>query len=362
MDAARPGMSQPTGIAQKRVLIVDDSRFVRTTFNRILSAWFSVREEADGEAGWEAIQADSSIAMVFSDLDMPKLDGYGLIERIRKSEESRIRGLPVVVISGSQAESSRRRAREAGANEFISKSADAPEVLARIDNLLRLIKPATVTAQFLLTEGRKHYSYARRHGGQLSVMALRVDSFAEAAEKFGKGAADELLARIAKLIAGMMRAEDSIARTAEATFMVMSPGTGAAQVLAFARRLRDQLRNAQVSCGKQLLRIHASFGLASLGVDAASSIEELMKRALQRLQSADARTDPLAAGDAPKKPAIPPGELERALQVVESLDPERLGSEAAGEILRRLMPFVRGALKRAQAGFPGGKVAKTLES
>ena len=68
-------MSQATGNAPKRVLIVDDSRFVRTTFNRVLSASLAVREEADGEAGWQAVQGDPSIVMVFTDLDMPKLDG-----------------------------------------------------------------------------------------------------------------------------------------------------------------------------------------------------------------------------------------------------------------------------------------------
>jgi CheY-like chemotaxis protein len=80
---------------QKRVLIVDDSKFVRTTFKHILSSSFAVREEADGEAAWQAIKTDPSIVIIFSDLDMPKLDGYGLIERIRKSAEARIRELPV---------------------------------------------------------------------------------------------------------------------------------------------------------------------------------------------------------------------------------------------------------------------------
>ena len=324
-------------VAQKRVLVVDDSKFVRTTFNRILSAWFAVREEADGEAGWEAVQADASIAMVFSDLDMPKLDGFGLIDRIRKSADARIRGLPVVVISGSQEESSRRRAREAGANDFISKSADAPEVLARIGNLMRLVKPAAVTPQLLVTEGHKQFSYARRHGTQLSVMALRVDSFADAARKFGKPLADELLARIGKLIANMMRAEDSVALAAQATFMVLSPGTGAAQALAFARRLREQLRNAQVSYGGQVLKIQASLGCASFGIDAADSIEELMKRALQRLQT----------GNAPPKPAVLTAEVEHALHVLERLDAGRLGDAAATEIVKRLAPFMQQALKRA---------------
>jgi diguanylate cyclase (GGDEF)-like protein len=326
------------------VLIVDDSKFVRTTFNRILGAWFAVREEADGEAAWEAIRTDPTIAVVFSDLDMPRLDGYALIGRIRESAEARIRELPVVVISGSQDESSRKRAREAGANEFISKSADAPEVLARIDNLLRLIKPVTVTPQLLLSEGREHYSHARRHGAQLSVIALRVDSHAEAVRKFGKDIAEELLGRIAQLVAGLMRSEDSIARTAETTFMVLSPGTGGLQVLAFGRRLREQLEKAHVSCGRQLLRIHASFGLASLEVDRSSSIEELMKRALQRLQAAPRP----AAGllPAPIKPATLPAEVEQALQVLEGIDAERLGGEVIAEIKRRLAACLHRSLSR----------------
>ncbi len=324
-------------VAQKRVLVVDDSRFVRTTFNRILSAWFAVREEADGEAGWEALQSDDSIAMVFSDLDMPRLDGYALIERIRRSADARIRGLPVIVISGSQDESSRKRAREVGANDFISKSADAPEVLARIGNLMRLVKPAAVTPRELVAEGHKLFSYARRHGTELSVMALRVDSFADAAGRFGKRVADELLARIGKLIAAMMRAEDTVALAGEATFVVLSPGTGPAQALGFARRLREQLQNAQVTYGGQLLRIQARVGCASAGIDPADSVDGLMKRALQRLQT----------GNTAPKPALLGAEIERAVQLLSALDAERLGKEAAGEIVRRLAPFMQRALKRA---------------
>jgi diguanylate cyclase (GGDEF)-like protein len=333
------------GVAQKRVLVVDDSRFVRTTFNRILSAWFAVREEADGEAGWAALRTDTSIAMVFSDLDMPRLDGLGLIERIRSSGDARIRALPVIVISGSEDESSKSRARAAGANDFISKSADAPEVLARIGALMRLVKPAATTLQLLLAEGERQFSYARRHGTALSVMALRVDSFAAAAASFGERAAGELLARIGKLMASMMRAEDSIALAAAATYVVVSPGTGAPQILAFARRLREQLDRAQVRHGKELVRIQASFGLASLELDAVGSIEALMRQALQRLQAQGGGADVPATAAAPLGSPALPSEVEHALQVLEKLDADHLGREAAGEICRRLASFLSGVAK-----------------
>ena len=137
-------MAQPgSEIPEKRVLIVDDSKFVRTTFNRILSASFAVKECVDGESGWQQIQSDPNIVMVVSDLDMPKLDGYGLLERIRGAADPRVKAMPVIIISGNQNEAAKKKARDLGANDFVSKEADAPEVLSRIDNLLRLIKASS---------------------------------------------------------------------------------------------------------------------------------------------------------------------------------------------------------------------------
>src|SRR5678816_1039335 len=94
-------MGNATDAAEKRVLIVDDSKFVRTTFNRILRSSFVVLEAVDGDAAWKTIQEDSSIVMVFSDLDRPKRDGCGLLRLIRGAKDERIRKLPVIVISGS---------------------------------------------------------------------------------------------------------------------------------------------------------------------------------------------------------------------------------------------------------------------
>ena len=365
-------VTQPTSAAAKRVLIVDDSRFVRTTFNRILSAAFTVHEEADGEAGWAALQKDTSIGMLFTDLDMPKLDGYGLIARLRASSDPRLAKLPIVVISGNENERAKTRALETGANDFISKTADAPEILARIDNLMRLHTvqesketlqlsathdplTGTLTKHYLVTEGGKRFSYARRHSTPLSVMALRIDSHAEVAEIASKEVADQILARVAKLVSGMLRAEDSIGRMADASFIVVAAGTTAPQVLAFAKRLRDQLDAAKVSYGGKALPIRASTGVASLGVDNVAAIEDLMKLATQRL----GRTEPAAApvvAPAEKRPALP-ADVDAALKVLESLDAVRLNT-FADEIARRLAPVVQAALKLRQSA--SDKIAKLV--
>lgn len=368
-------MNQPREAGQKRVLIVDDSRFVRTTFNRILSAAFQVHEEADGEAGWQALQTDTSIGMLFTDLDMPKLDGYGLIARVRASGDARLAKLPVVVISGNENERAKTRALQAGANDFISKTADAPEILARIDNLMRLHTAKdelqqtkqslelsathdpltnTLTQHYLVTEGRKRFSYARRHMTQLSVMALRIDSHAEVAQAVSKDVADQILARVAKLVSGMLRAEDSIGRVADATFAVVSAGTGAPQVLAFAKRLREQLEAAKVSYGGKVLKIRASTGVASLGMDTVGAIEDLVNVAMQRLERA---TEPVAAPAPAETRMALPAEVDAALKVLEGLDAVRLDA-FADEIARRLAPLVQLALKLRQSGRE--KIAKLV--
>jgi len=345
-------------LPQRTVLLVDDSKFVRATFKRILEANFAVREEADGEAGWIAMERDKSIVMVFTDLSMPKLDGFGLLGRIRASGDARIKAMPVVVISGEENEATKKRARDSGANDFIGKTADAPEVLARIDNLLRLVQakeevqvsreavqtgairdPVTgvFTPQFLLTEGRKHFSHAKRHGGPLAVVILRIDSYGEIEQAVGRDIAGKLLARIAGLLASSLRAEDSIGRTAENTFTVISASSGPGEALTFARRMRDQLQAAPVKYQSHTLAIRASLGISSLGHDTAGSVEELLKIAMGRMQPAAAVRAPEAT--VPVSPAaasgLPP-DVERAVQTLERLTPDRLGAGAA-QVAQRLM-------------------------
>jgi two-component system cell cycle response regulator len=330
-----------TDPTQKSVLVVDDSKFVRTTFARILAARFAVREEADGEAAWHAIQSDPSIVMVFTDLDMPKLNGLALIARVRGASEARIRELPVVVISGNEEPSSMQRAREAGANDFIAKSAEATEVLARLENVLRLVAPTqdpasgAPTPQYLLAEGRKRFSYAKRHGTELAVLALRIESQAAVVRTAGKEAAEQLMASIAKLVLQAVRAEDTLARAADNTFVVVASGSSAAQMTIAGQRLCARLAQAKVTYGKQTLPVEARFGVASLSVDAVTTIEELMQLAAQRLAEMSARA-PEPAATAVALPA----EVGRALLVLEKAV-AAAPRDALREIVRRLQRIAR---------------------
>ncbi|HKW37382.1 MAG TPA: response regulator [Burkholderiales bacterium] len=375
-----------TTIPKQRVLLVDDSRIVRTTVSRLIRKSFDVREEADGEAGWQAISSDPSIVVVFSDIQMPKLDGFALIERMRASQDPRIKGIPVIVISGDEDDATKKRARAAGANDFITKTTDGTEILSRIDNLLNLMEAkqqlvaskqaidqnvtrdpitGTFTPHYLATEGAKHFSHARRHGGSLSVLVFQVDTYGDISAKVGKAIADQLLARIAKLVMGTLRAEDSLGRISEAGFAGIFPGTSSQQALAFARRMHEQLEKAQVSYRGEVLKIGTSMGLAALDVDSATAIEDLMKLAQQRLRDAAAKKAQQRIVNQDEvnlvKPVSLPSDIERAAQVIENASADQLG-EAANEALRRMLPFIVSVCRKLGVELPLDKIAQALRN
>jgi two-component system cell cycle response regulator len=347
-----------------RVLIVDDSKVVRSSLSKVIRTTFDVAEAADGEAGWTAIEADPAIVAVISDLGMPKLDGMGLLARIRNSPQGRVRDLPFLVISGNEDDDTREKARAAGANDFISKSTKGAEAIARIDNLLRLVKAkhdleasssalkvsddeklwdaltGAFTSAYLMTEGGKHFSHAKRHNTALSAISFRIDNYGEVESKVGKEPAGQLLAKIAKLVQSTLRAEDSMGRRGDALFTVVSPSTAAEQALAFARRLRERLDTARVTHAGEAIRIRTSIGVSALGNDAADSIEALLKAADARLERAAARSEAERAKPQEDFAATlqrgMPNDIQMAVNMLDKAAVER-----ASEVLDRLGPLVK---------------------
>ena len=104
----------------KRVLVVDDSVTVRELERQLLhSRGFDVDVAVDGMDGWNAIRG-GDYDLVVSDVDMPRLDGIGLVSLI-KGDPLR-KDLPVVIVSYKDRESDRLRGLDAGANRYLTKT------------------------------------------------------------------------------------------------------------------------------------------------------------------------------------------------------------------------------------------------
>lgn len=112
------------------VLAVDDSRTMRDMLKIALSdAGFDVVLAEDGEHGLETL-ADMSPNVIITDINMPKLDGFGFIDGARKSEAHR--GIPILVLTTESAPELKQRAKAAGATGWIVKPFDKEKLVSVI--------------------------------------------------------------------------------------------------------------------------------------------------------------------------------------------------------------------------------------
>jgi two-component system chemotaxis response regulator CheY len=102
------------------VLTVDDSRTMRDMLLMALTdAGFRVLQAVDGVHGLEMLETNEAPDVIITDINMPRLDGFGFIEGVR--QDSRHRATPILVLTTESDSAKKNRAREAGATGWIVK-------------------------------------------------------------------------------------------------------------------------------------------------------------------------------------------------------------------------------------------------
>ncbi|WP_333827010.1 response regulator [Pararhodobacter sp.] len=116
-----------------RVLAVDDSRTMRNLLSAALhQAGFDVHLAEDGEDGLQKL-LETGPDVVITDINMPRLDGFGFIEAVRGSHNNR--NLPILVLTTESAPELKARARAAGATGWIVKPFDEVKLVAAIERV-----------------------------------------------------------------------------------------------------------------------------------------------------------------------------------------------------------------------------------
>jgi two-component system chemotaxis response regulator CheY len=109
------------------ILIVDDSRVVRSMLRETLKiGGHRILEAADGEQGLAVAQADCP-ELIITDINMPVLDGFGLIRAVRQLPQHRC--TPILVVTTEAGEALKQRGREAGATGWLVKPFQPEQLL-----------------------------------------------------------------------------------------------------------------------------------------------------------------------------------------------------------------------------------------
>ena len=104
----------------RTILTVDDSRTMRDMLHMALTdAGFRVLQAVDGIHGLEMLETDDAPDVIITDINMPRLDGFGFIEGVR--QDARHRATPILVLTTESDSAKKNRAREAGATGWIVK-------------------------------------------------------------------------------------------------------------------------------------------------------------------------------------------------------------------------------------------------
>ncbi len=125
---------EDAGLA-KRILTIDDSKTIRDMLRlTLLDAGFTVLQAVDGVDGIDVL-GKNEVDIVITDINMPKMDGYGVIRHMRAQPEHK--STPILVLTTESELEKRNIAREAGATGWMVKPFDPEQLVATIYKVAR---------------------------------------------------------------------------------------------------------------------------------------------------------------------------------------------------------------------------------
>ena len=124
-------------MSEHSCLVVEDSPMMRQLLVFALARIkkLTVTEAEDGVDGLRKL-ASSKFDLVITDINMPIMDGLKLVKRIRSDDVHK--DVPIIIITTEGSQEDRQRAMALGANAYITKPIQAPQVIAKVKELLNV--------------------------------------------------------------------------------------------------------------------------------------------------------------------------------------------------------------------------------
>lgn len=341
-------MSEQTADSKPRVLMVDDSKVIRMAANKILGKDFDVIVAIDGDDGWKKLIADNSIHVVFTDLLMPVLDGLGLLDRIRSSDDPGIQSIPVIMVTGADnSEEIREEALKRGATDFLPKPFNSIDLQARARahcnyqrEALALKKQIPVDAltgfrnqPSFLEQLTKDLAFARRHSQSVAILIADIADYKSFFLQHGKQAADAALSHAARLIRACIRTEDTPGRYSFSTLAVSLPSTPSEGAATLLEKVQQALRNNPLQVNGHSLPLKWRFSVHLPGISAATDAQTEVQAAIGKLG-----LEAVAAAHATVK--APPLSIDKALALMARGQGEQVTAHLP-QLLQELIPLLQ---------------------
>lgn len=218
-------------MVKKTILVVDDNMVNRSIIQRMLQNEYDVLEAENGIIAMQIIRKKKNIiSAVLLDLIMPEMDGYQVIEQMKK--DSMLSLIPILVMTGESGIQNEIRVFELGANDFISKPYEIEIVRNRLKNTILLRETASLANEAIkdrLTgllnretfyDKIKELIYAHEQGYYV-LSYVNVEKFRIINEQYGLQRGDEIIKKIGKVLSTITDIGGLVARLSADNFAVL---------------------------------------------------------------------------------------------------------------------------------------------
>jgi len=266
-----------------RVVVVDDDAAIRRLVSLFLKrSGYEVREFATGEEARTALPA-TPWDLAILDRRLPDLDGLVLCHELKSNPE--LRNRYVIMLTGEADQEDKVQGLDLGADDYITKPFQPPELLARIragKRIIDLQKELMETNRRLellsITDGlTKLYNHryfqdellrafdeSQRYQRPLSLAMVDIDFFKKVNDTYGHAVGDEVLKAVSRMFQQSIRSTDLAARYGGEEFAVMMPETELQDAITFAEKIRSLVEAAEVPTAAGPLRITVSIGVSTV--------------------------------------------------------------------------------------------------
>jgi two-component system cell cycle response regulator len=265
-----------------RILIAEDDPVSRRLLEAFLTKWgYQVVTATDGLDALRILESDDAPPLAVLDWMMPGLEGPQVCQRIRAHLDRPY--VYVLLLTARSQQDDILRGLDSGADDYLTKPFDAPELRARLHvgerilDLQNRLIAANEELRFRATHDEltglanrrvvleavaREHSRHLREGGAFGIILIDIDHFKQVNDTCGHLTGDAVLKEAARRIASCVRPYDTVGRYGGEEFLVVAPSCDRPGSVRLAERIREFLPAAPIETETGLMTVTASCGIA----------------------------------------------------------------------------------------------------
>ncbi len=265
-----------------RILIAEDDPVSRRMLEAFLQKWgYHVVAAEDGLDALRILESEEAPPLAILDWMMPGLEGPEVCQRVRAHSDRPY--AYILLLTARSQKDDLLRGLESGADDYLTKPFDAPELRARLHVGQRILElqngliaareelrfrathdelTGLANRRVLLDAIAREHSRQLRQGGSFGVVLIDLDHFKKINDTHGHLAGDAALKEVSRRMVACVRPYDTVGRYGGEEFVIVAPSCERSGAVMLTERILASLRSLPIETDKGPLSVTVSCGIA----------------------------------------------------------------------------------------------------